>query len=261
VRAVTDTTGTVVRTHDYHPFGEGVGVATGTDPVRFTGKPRDAETGLDYFGARYYAQGTGRFTTVDPVYTWNDNLSDPQLWNRYIYAKNNPSRFIDPDGRCVYPGADCLQYLIGGAKSIANLVPAAASMVNEAVNLVIGPVTDFRFGEAPRFEATNEDQRRGMIAADITMLAAPLASAGGASIDKWSRIPQSLMDELVLGAAQRGAGVRIIENLGDAKFKGMEKWSYSVESAAGIRSEVHYVRDPKTGHLMDFKFVHHGVKK
>ena len=53
VRAITDQSGAVVRTHHYHPFGEGVGVESGTDPMRFTGKPRDAGTGLDYFGARY----------------------------------------------------------------------------------------------------------------------------------------------------------------------------------------------------------------
>jgi RHS repeat-associated protein len=103
VRAVTDTAGAVVRTHDYHPFGEGVGMAAGTDPVRFTGKPRDVETGLDYFGARYYAQGAGRFTTVDPVYTWQENLVDPERWNRYAYVRNNPGRYVDPDGRILWP--------------------------------------------------------------------------------------------------------------------------------------------------------------
>jgi hypothetical protein len=50
VGAATDKDGEVVRTHHYHPFGEGVGAESGADPMRFTGKPRDAETGLDYFG-------------------------------------------------------------------------------------------------------------------------------------------------------------------------------------------------------------------
>ncbi|MDA3798970.1 MAG: hypothetical protein PF692_07810 [Kiritimatiellae bacterium] len=53
-----------------------------------------------------------------------------------------------------------------------------------------------------------------------------------------------------------GKGCTIIENLGDPKFKGMEKWSYTEKSALGLKSEVHYVRDPKTGTLMDFKFKH-----
>ena len=65
------------------------------------------------------------------------------------------------------------------------------------------------------------------------------------------------MDQMVLDAAKQGKGVKIIDNLGDPKFKGMEKWSYTERSAAGFRSEVHYVRDPKTRELMDFKFKHH----
>ena len=75
--------------------------------------------------------------------------------------------------------------------------------------------------------------------------------------DKFSRTPKSLMDEMVLDAAKQGKGTKIIDDLGDPKFKGMEKWSYSEKSASGLRSEVHYVRDPKTGELMDFKFKHH----
>ena len=61
VRAVTDQSGRVVERHDYLPFGEecitgacasNPGV-TGGQPKHFTGKERDTETGLDYFGARY----------------------------------------------------------------------------------------------------------------------------------------------------------------------------------------------------------------
>ena len=74
---------------------------------------------------------------------------------------------------------------------------------------------------------------------------------------KFSRTPKSLMDQMVLDAAKQGKGVKIIDSLGDPKFKGMEKWSYTKKSAAGLRSEVHYVRNPKTGELMDFKFKHH----
>src|SRR5207249_8874003 len=74
-------------------------IGQGDQPKRFTGKERDAETGLDYFGARYYGSKIGRFTTTDPVYTWRENLVDPQRWNRYAYGRNNPLRFVDPDGR------------------------------------------------------------------------------------------------------------------------------------------------------------------
>jgi RHS repeat-associated protein len=99
VRAVTDQSGAVVRRHDYFPFGEEFAATPGADARRFTGKERDAETGLDYFGARYYAQRAGRFTTVDPAMDIDAALTDPQRWNRYSYAKNSPLIFVDPDGR------------------------------------------------------------------------------------------------------------------------------------------------------------------
>ena len=80
---------------------------------------------------------------------------------------------------------------------------------------------------------------------------------GANVVDKFSRAPKSLMDQMVLEAAKQGKGVKIIDSLNDPKFKGMEKWSYSELSANGLRSEVHYVRNPKTGELMDFKLKHH----
>ena len=72
---------------------------TANDNVRqkFTSKERDNETGLDYFGERYYASTLGRFTTADPLGASARRI-DPQTMNRYSYALNNPIRYIDPDG-------------------------------------------------------------------------------------------------------------------------------------------------------------------
>lgn len=97
VRAVTDAAGAVLRRHDYAPFAEEIAPAAGSDARRFTGKERDAETGFDYIGARYYASRTGRFTTVDPGHV-SGNIFDPQSWNAYANARNNPLKFIDPTG-------------------------------------------------------------------------------------------------------------------------------------------------------------------
>ena len=99
VRAITDAARTAV-VFDYAPFGDG-GVGGGASPaaVRFAGKERDAETGLDYFGARYYGSRAGRFTTLDPVLDVEQALVNPQRWNRYAYSFNNPLTFTDPDGR------------------------------------------------------------------------------------------------------------------------------------------------------------------
>jgi len=100
VRLVTDANGQVVERYDYLPFGEPYPPsAPVVETRRFGGKERDAETGLDYFGGRYYASGNGRFTTVDPLLDVDNALVNPQLWNRYTYGLNNPLKFTDPDGR------------------------------------------------------------------------------------------------------------------------------------------------------------------
>jgi RHS repeat-associated protein len=59
---------------------------------QFTGKERDAETGLDYFGARYMSAAQGRFTSPDPLLS-SAHIASPQSWNRYSYTLNNPLRF------------------------------------------------------------------------------------------------------------------------------------------------------------------------
>ncbi|RMG39389.1 MAG: RHS repeat-associated core domain-containing protein [Methanobacteriota archaeon] len=69
-RAVVNPSNTVVEAHDY-PFGllmPGRDYHSGSETKeKFTGKERDSETGLDYFGARYYSPALGRWLAVDPV--------------------------------------------------------------------------------------------------------------------------------------------------------------------------------------------------
>jgi RHS repeat-associated protein len=63
-----------------------------------TQKERDNETGLDYFNARYYSNVQGRFAPTDPILMKQDRLRDPQELNLYAYVRNNPLKYIDPDG-------------------------------------------------------------------------------------------------------------------------------------------------------------------
>jgi RHS repeat-associated protein len=63
-----------------------------------TGKERDAESGLDNFGARFDASSFGRFMSVDPSRLSVD-LPNPQTWNRYTYANNNPLAYVDRNGK------------------------------------------------------------------------------------------------------------------------------------------------------------------
>ena len=106
VRAVTKQVNgqwQVVARYDFMPFGEEVAAPIPPQDKRlFTGHERDAETGQDYFGARYYRTGVARFTTVDPELNVKEALVDPQRWNRYAYVRNNPLRFTDPDGKDIW---------------------------------------------------------------------------------------------------------------------------------------------------------------
>ena len=74
---------------------------------RFTGKERDAESGNDYFGARYYASSMGRFSSPDPQGNSYADFSNPQSWNMYAYVMNNPLKYTDPTGMyCDYSDHD-----------------------------------------------------------------------------------------------------------------------------------------------------------
>jgi RHS repeat-associated protein len=101
------------------PFGDALScVGNDLSTTHFTGKERDGESGLDNFGARYNGSSIGRFMSTDPydsmlirqgmkagglseaaADTFFDGfLENPQDWNKYLYALNNPLRFIDPNG-------------------------------------------------------------------------------------------------------------------------------------------------------------------
>ena len=104
VRAITDSTGAVTQRRDYGPFGEELagGDRSPGPPaeprMKFTGKERDAETGLDYFGARFLSSVQGRFASPDAPFV-DQRPSNPQTWNLYSYTRNNPLVFVDPTGR------------------------------------------------------------------------------------------------------------------------------------------------------------------
>jgi RHS repeat-associated protein len=81
---------------EYFAFGETfVQEHSNTDriPYLFNGKELDAETGLYYYGARYYDPRTSTWPSVDPM---GEKMPG---WSPYNYALDNPVKFIDPDGK------------------------------------------------------------------------------------------------------------------------------------------------------------------
>jgi len=102
-RARTTNTGSPYESCVSLPFGDGQS-CTGGDPspLHFTGKQRDTESALDYFGARYYSSSTARWLSPDwsltPAPVPYANTSNPQSLNLYGMVRNNSESAVDADG-------------------------------------------------------------------------------------------------------------------------------------------------------------------
>ncbi len=96
--AVTDATGALVDTIRYDPYGAVLARTGGgaAQPVGFTGGVPEAFSGLLYLNARYYNPALGRFVSADASV---QNALDPAAWAAYTYCRNNPTSFVDRNGR------------------------------------------------------------------------------------------------------------------------------------------------------------------
>ena len=93
---ITDPQGKVVQRYKYSPFGN-IDYSKGSSDnnYQFTGKEIDPESGLTYFGARYYNPVIGRWISRDLE---SGHILKPQSFNKYVYCRNNPISRVDIDG-------------------------------------------------------------------------------------------------------------------------------------------------------------------
>lgn len=93
---ITDASGDQAAVYEYDPYGATV-TYTGSAEVKnqFTGQEKDDLAKLYNYNARLYDMQLGRFITADWVI---QSEGDPQSFNRFSYARNNPIRFTDPTG-------------------------------------------------------------------------------------------------------------------------------------------------------------------
>lgn len=112
IKMVLNSSGGVDSWNDYYPFGMQMDSRNGSTSAdgryKFTSKERDAESGYDYFGARYYDSRIGRWMSVDPM------KEKFPSWSPYVYALDNSIRNDDPNGRGAKDRVKAASVLLAG---------------------------------------------------------------------------------------------------------------------------------------------------
>ena len=104
IMALTDEKGAVTAGYGYDAFGNmKKGPGPSANPFAFSAREFDPATGLYYFRSRYYDPEMGRFISKDPV---APHLDRPLSLNPYLYAANNPLRYLDPYGQDFTPAEE-----------------------------------------------------------------------------------------------------------------------------------------------------------
>ena len=166
-RLKADVTGTILNCYDFLPFGQELLAGTdarsscfGASPdnfnMKFTGKERDSESGLDFFGARYFSGAQGRFTSPDQPFNDQDP-SDPQSWNLFSYGRNNPLLYTDPTGDEVTCSGDADNF-----KCVDNAPPgptASSGYPNVHVGRTVVSVYNHRHDDGPTGAADTPARR------------------------------------------------------------------------------------------------------
>src|SRR6185437_386183 len=155
-RLMTGADGSGQQSWDYLPFGELLQGVLSTNHL-FTGKERDAESGLDNFGARYDASSMGRFMSVDEG---DLHIENPQSFNRYAYTLNNPLVYVDPDGFDVQFADDKLRQVV------MNAAEGSSTMENEIADAMEDSTIDVEVQE--RFLRKNEQSSQADTEFNIT---------------------------------------------------------------------------------------------
>ncbi len=172
---VTNSSGNNVEEVHYLPFGSAWSdTNTALTTHKFTGQELDAETGLYYYGARYYNPILGRFLSADSIVP---DPANPQALNRYSYVINNPLRYTDPTGH--FFGNVIIGAVVG---AIIGGTTAAVTGGNIKQGIITGAITGAFMGVGGGIIAESGSVLSSMAQAGIYTAAGTMAGATNASI-------------------------------------------------------------------------------
>ena len=218
VRMITNAAGVEIDRYDFLPFGERLPPPSPPPPDtrQFAGKEQDAETDLDYFGARYYRAQSGRFTSVDPKSDLEIALVDPQRWNRYSYVGNRSTRIVDPDGR----GWVSTLFKVGTAVAKGEDLYSTVSSVVEDTSTIFS--MDARVGTGDRLWATGDLLMELSGAADVAGGAkhvASMAVRGGGQAAEYAKSIRKQLGRLTGGIQEAAHAHHMLPRRFGAIFK------------------------------------------
>jgi RHS repeat-associated protein len=188
----------VISYEEFHPYGSSAyrmarSQAEAPKRYRFTGKERDEESGLMYFGARYYAPWLCRWISCDPA---DIDLRNPFSVNAYLYANSNPIVYTDTDGRAinlVFAGVGALVGGIAGAAIGAYRAKPgerwAAAGKGAAIGVVTGGLAGLTMG--------------------VSLAATGAVGLGGAAVTATTTTGSVLISGTLAGAVGGGSGAAI----------------------------------------------------
>jgi RHS repeat-associated protein len=234
--------GSLAAVYEYSPFGELVaaeGPAANANPFRFSTKYFDAETGLYYYGYRYYAPKIQRWTSRDP-------LNEAGGVNLYAFVGNDPVNKVDPLGLSSQTTVS--------ARDIEGLVPLIATQrrsfcgrchgdvfeggrVNVATGLYKGPITSQQLAEIIGSNPSLDPRVHGgmrMISGGMEAALGYLALAA----------PDPTMATKVFGWAAAGHGVDLFVHGWRQLMTGEGGQTFTSQGIEAVASKVPYIDDP-----------------
>ena len=195
---ITDISGKPYQLFLNLPFGESMAEQSSLgyfqSPYKFNGKELDKETGLYYYGARYYDPRTSVWLSVDPLVEKMPNQSP------YNYCSNNSISFFDPDGKFGVP----IHYrIISSAIKQLNLESKTSSaFINTLISGTTysadyaGALSDWHFDGQTNFTEVNN--KWNSLNKDISMTISDIGrmnkNLGGYDVDKLGNLIHNVED-------------------------------------------------------------------
>ena len=205
----TNAAGNTQLQQEYLPYGNELNETPQDDNPHtgYTGKQHNDDSGLSYFGGRYYDPTIGRFMAIDPK---DINPEVPLSFNRYVYANDNPYKFKDENGK--WP--DIVEQIMGASIGAATGWSETQSINGSIIGGGLGLLTSFVSAAASE-TVTSAILSSGFtdtIANGLGNLAKIPVNTGGLAISSKINTGKAQWGDAILGGISGFAGTAVVSS-------------------------------------------------